>query len=96
MFTRYGILQQLVSDNGTQLTLEEFCKIMKANSINYTLVAPYHPRSNGQTEHFVKTFKQFFLRQRAGIRLSKVLRDLFSVTERHQIVIKATHQPSYS
>ena len=60
MFTRYGILQQLVSDNGTQLTSEEFCKIMKANSINYTLVAPYHPRSNGQTERFVKTFKQFF------------------------------------
>ena len=58
MFARYGIPQQLVSDNGSQFTLEEFCKFMKANGIKRTLVA--HPRSNGQAERFVQTFKQFF------------------------------------
>ena len=47
MFSRYGILQQLVSDNGSQFTSEEFCKFMKANGIKHALVAPYHPRSNG-------------------------------------------------
>ena len=35
MFSRYGILQQLVSDNGSQFTSEEFCKFMKANGIKH-------------------------------------------------------------
>jgi len=60
MFTRHGIPQQLMSDNGSQFTSQEFCDFMKGNGIKHTLVAPDHPRSNGQAERFVQTFKQFF------------------------------------
>ena len=72
IFAPHGIPQQLVIDNnGSQFTPEEFCKFMKANGIKHTLVALYHPRSNGQTERFVQTFKQFF-KAEGAIRLCKV------------------------
>ena len=38
IFARYGIPQQLVIDNGSQFTPEEFCKFMKANGIKHTLL----------------------------------------------------------
>ena len=47
MFARHGIPQQLVSDNGSQFTSQEFSDFMKGNGIKHTLVALYHPRSNG-------------------------------------------------
>ena len=38
MLSRYGIPQQLVSDNGSQFTSEECCKFMKANGINQIFI----------------------------------------------------------
>ena len=60
MFARYGLPERLVSDNGPQFTSSEFATFMKRNGIKHILVAPFHPRSNGQAERFVQTFKQFF------------------------------------
>ena len=62
MFARYGIPQQLVSDNGTQFTSEEFYKLTKANGIKHRPVAPYHPRSNGEVERFSKHLSNFLKR----------------------------------
>ena len=53
MFARYGVPMQLVSDNGPQFTSRQFADCMKQNGIKHTLVAPYHPRSNGPAERFV-------------------------------------------
>ena len=53
----YGILQQLVSDNGPQFTSKEFQECMAANEIHHILSAPYHPATNGTAERFVQIFK---------------------------------------
>ena len=78
MFARHGIPQQLVSDNGSQFTSNEFSDFMKGNGIKHTLVAPYHPRSNGQAERFVQTFKQFFKAEGSDSIKQSLARFLFS------------------
>ena len=57
MFARYGIPQQLVTDNGPQFTATEFDRFMKGNGIKHIKTSPYHPASNGEAERFVQTFK---------------------------------------
>ena len=58
IFTIHGIPEQLVSDNGSAFTSNEFSQFMEQNGINHTLTSPYHPRSNGLVEHAVQTLKQ--------------------------------------
>ena len=55
---RYGLPEQLVSDNGTQFVSGEFATFMKANRIKHIRCTPYHPSSNGLAERFVQTFKR--------------------------------------
>ena len=57
LFSRYGIPDQIVTDNGPQFTAEEFNKFCLGNGIKHTLTAPYHPNTNGEAERFVQTFK---------------------------------------
>ena len=78
MFARHGIPQQLMGDNGSQFTSQEFSDFMKGNGIKHTLVAPYHPRSNGQAERFVQTFKQLFKAEGSDSIKQSLARCLFS------------------
>ena len=58
LFAKYGLPEQLVSDNGPQFSSEEFAHFTKANGIKHIYSAPYHPSSNGLAERFVQTFKR--------------------------------------
>ena len=53
LFARYGLPEQIVSDNGAQFTSQEFSDFVQANGIRHIRSAPY-----GQPERFVQTFKR--------------------------------------
>ncbi len=54
----YGLPQQIVSDNGSQFTSDEFAGFVKRNGIKHIRSSPYHPSTNGLAERFVQTFKK--------------------------------------
>ena len=57
LFATYGLLEEVVSDNGPQFTFEEFRQFLKSNRVKHIRCAPYHPSSNGAVECFNQTFK---------------------------------------
>lgn len=64
----------MVTDNGPQFISSEFESFLVQNGIDHLLTPPYHPKSNGQAENFVKTFKTA-LRRAKGKDSRKSLQD---------------------
>ncbi|KAK3750552.1 hypothetical protein QZH41_011085, partial [Actinostola sp. cb2023] len=59
IFSRFGLPEQIVSDNGPPFQSSEYELFLKMNGIQRVLTSPYHQSSNGQAERFVQTFKNF-------------------------------------
>ena len=57
IFSRTGLFQQLVSDNGPQFIADEFRTFTMQNGIQHIKCVPYHQASNGLAERFVQTLK---------------------------------------
>lgn len=55
--SRFGLPDTIVTDNGPQFVSSEFKDFCKSNGIRHSTSSAYHPRSNGEAERFVKTFK---------------------------------------
>ncbi|XP_063372488.1 uncharacterized protein K02A2.6-like [Cydia amplana] len=58
MFARFGLPKRIVSDNGPPFSSSEFATYLLRNGIKHTLIAPYHPASNGAAENAVRSIKR--------------------------------------
>lgn len=58
LFARQGVPREIVSDNGPQFKSDEFKHFMVMNNIRHITSSPFHPRTNGQAERFVQSFKK--------------------------------------
>ena len=57
IFTRHGIPETLVSDNGPQYSSMEFKEFSKEYELNHITSRPYFPRGNGEAERAVGVVK---------------------------------------
>ena len=75
-FARYGLLQTIVTDNGTCFTSQEFESFLKSLGTQHITTAPYHPQSNRMAERCVQIFKKSMKKITNGTldeRLSNIL-----------------------
>lgn len=73
IFSRFGLPNQLVSDNGSQFVSEAFQSFLNANGIKHIRSAPYHAATNGLAERFVQTMKQALYSSRGNGSLNRRL-----------------------
>ena len=60
IFSRFGIPDTLVTDNGPQFLSAEFVTFAKSWGFQPITSSPIYPQSNGKAENAVKTVKQLF------------------------------------
>ena len=89
-FSNFGLPLELVSDNGPCFISHEFKDFLLKNKIKQTLIAPYHPQSNGAGERAVKTFKNLFSKFKKGSLSKRLARLLYHYRSTVQASINKT------
>ena len=62
IFSEYGWLETLISDNGPYYTAEVFANLMREYNVNHITSLLYYPQSNGLAEKYVQLVKNLFYR----------------------------------
>ena len=63
LFATHGLCDVIVSDNGSAFTGAEFEQFLTKNGIKHSTSAPFHPRTNGEAERAVRSFKDAMRKQ---------------------------------
>jgi len=58
IFGRFGLPNEIISDNGPQFRSNEFIEFCKQNGIVFYISLPFLPATNGAAENLVKSFKR--------------------------------------
>lgn len=75
-FVRYGILEQLVIDNGLQFFFSDFLKFLNEWDFDYCISSFCYSQFNGKVESVVKEVKKIFLKcKKVGLDVFLVLFD---------------------
>ena len=86
IFSRFGIPETVMTDNGPCFSSKEFQDFLKNNFVTHIRSAPYHPSSNGMAERAVQTVKQGIKKMASGTLQDKLARFLFQ----HRITPQTT------
>ena len=81
LIAQFGILETIVSDNGTQLVAAKFKEFCQLNGIQHVQTALYHLSSNGLAEQAMQVFKQGIRKQLTGTIHDKIARVLFPISD---------------
>jgi transposase InsO family protein len=60
IFSRHGILDEVLSDNGPQYSSQEYQQFAKDYDFTHTTISPRYPQSGGLREKTVQTVKADF------------------------------------
>ena len=61
---RYGILDEVITDNGAQFACAEFAQFLKDCDIKHITSGPYHQQANGRAERNVQTVKRLLVKRK--------------------------------
>ena len=74
IFTQHGYPTEIVTDIGTQFTLQDFTRMCETHSIKNSFSAPYFLQRNGRVERVVDIFKRFLVRMQNEGNMSTIIR----------------------